>query len=104
MAFPRSIERQQRRLEREGFTVPVTTLAGWWTQAADLLRPLHTALVGEAMGAWLPQVDATGLDVLEHDGNYPGDVCASVVHPGHEGLAHERRLRLAGQQREEYEG
>ena len=61
------IERQQRRLEREGFTVPVTTLAGWWTQAADLLRPLHTALVGEAMGAWLPQVDATGLDVLDRD-------------------------------------
>ncbi len=61
------IERQQRRLEREGFTVPVTTLAGWWTQASDLLRPLHTALVDEAMSAWLPQVDATGLDVLDRD-------------------------------------
>lgn len=30
---------------------------------------------------------ATGLDVLEHDGNYPGDVCASASHPGHAGLA-----------------
>ncbi len=28
-----------------------------------------------------------GLDVLEHDGSYPGDVCASTVHPGHRGLA-----------------
>ncbi len=28
-------------------------------------------------------MDATGLDVLEHDGSYPGDVCASVLHPGH---------------------
>ena len=30
---------------------------------------------------------ATGFDVLEHDGSYPGDVCASTVHPGHRGLA-----------------
>ena len=27
-----------------------------------------------------------GLDVLEHDGSYPGDVCASHAHPGHRGL------------------
>ena len=31
--------------------------------------------------------EATSLDVLEHDGSYPGDVCASTKHPGHEGLA-----------------
>lgn len=30
--------------------------------------------------------ERTGLDVLEHDGSYPGDVCASKVHPGHRGL------------------
>ena len=28
----------------------------------------------------------TGLDLLEHDGSYPGDVCASRSHPGHHGL------------------
>ena len=28
----------------------------------------------------------TGLDLLEHDGPYPGDVCASTSHPGHRGL------------------
>ena len=27
----------------------------------------------------------TGLDVLEHDGNYPGDFCLSTLHPGHKG-------------------
>jgi len=32
-------------------------------------------------------VEATGLDAIEHDGNYPGDVCASTTHPGHAGLA-----------------
>lgn len=30
---------------------------------------------------------STGLDVLEHDGNYPGDLCASEDHPGHQGFA-----------------
>ncbi len=28
-----------------------------------------------------------GLGVLEHDGSYPGDTCASTTHPGHRGLA-----------------
>lgn len=29
----------------------------------------------------------TGLDLLEHDGPYPGDICASTNHPGHRGEA-----------------
>jgi transposase len=61
------IERQQRRLEREGLAVPISTLTGWWSQSADLLRPLQGALAREAMSAWLPQVDGTGLDVLDRD-------------------------------------
>ena len=28
----------------------------------------------------------TGFDLLEHDGSYPGDFCASTHHPGHSGL------------------
>lgn len=31
-------------------------------------------------------LEGTGFDLLEHDGNYPGDVCASTKHPGHRGL------------------
>ena len=61
------IERQQRRLAREGLTVPTSTVMGWWSQSADLLRPLGAALAREAMHAWLPQVDGTGLDVLDRD-------------------------------------
>jgi hypothetical protein len=26
------------------------------------------------------------MDILEHDGSYPGDVCMSTIHPGHNGL------------------
>ena len=29
---------------------------------------------------------ASGFDLFENDGPYPGDVCASTVHPGHKGL------------------
>jgi hypothetical protein len=31
-------------------------------------------------------LQATGFDLLEHDGSYPGDRCASTTHPGHRGL------------------
>lgn len=34
--------------------------------------------------------EKTGCDILEHDGSYPGDVCASTEHLGHEGLADSR--------------
>ena len=30
--------------------------------------------------------EQTGMDVLEHDGSYPGDICISTLHPGHRGL------------------
>ena len=31
-------------------------------------------------------IDQTGIDVLEHDGSYPGDICACTSHPGHHGF------------------
>ncbi|RBL90861.1 alpha-galactosidase [Chitinophaga flava] len=30
-------------------------------------------------------ITATGFDIFENDGPYPGDVCASTTHPGHAG-------------------
>jgi hypothetical protein len=32
-------------------------------------------------------MQTTGLAVLEHDGSYPGDLCAATNHPGHRGQA-----------------
>jgi len=32
-------------------------------------------------------IERAGLDLFEHDGSYPGDLCASTRHPGHRGLA-----------------
>lgn len=34
--------------------------------------------------------EKTGFTLLEHDGSYPGDVCASLDHPGHKGLEDSR--------------
>ncbi len=34
--------------------------------------------------------ETTGHDLLEHDGSYPGDVCASTLHPGHRNLEDSR--------------
>ena len=31
-------------------------------------------------------LEQTGFNLLEHDGSYPGDMCASTTHPGHKGL------------------
>lgn len=31
-------------------------------------------------------IERTGLDLLEHDGSYPGDLCASARHSGHRGV------------------
>ena len=31
-------------------------------------------------------ISHTGFNLLEHDGPYPGDLCASTTHPGHKGL------------------
>ena len=31
--------------------------------------------------------ETTGQGIFEHDGSYPGDECASTLHPGHKGLA-----------------
>jgi hypothetical protein len=31
--------------------------------------------------------EKTGLDILEHDGSYPGDICDAKDHPGHTGLS-----------------
>ncbi len=48
-------------------------------------------LLSEWGGAYFNTLTAffeqSGFSLLEHDGSYPGDVCASTVHPGHAGLA-----------------
>jgi hypothetical protein len=44
--------------------------------------------LGSRWGQWYLEkvkgfIETVGLDLLEHDGPYPGDLCASTSHPGH---------------------
>ncbi|TKC09191.1 alpha-galactosidase [Pedobacter frigoris] len=36
----------------------------------------------------------TGFDIWENDGPYPGDVCASTTHPGHQGLEDSQWMQM----------
>jgi hypothetical protein len=39
-------------------------------------------------------ISQTGFDLLEHDGPYPGDLCASTTHVGHKGLEDSRWVQM----------
>lgn len=49
--------------------------SNWGAEYFRRLRDFHTE---------------SGFDLLEHDGSYPGDACASLQHPGHHGLEDSR--------------
>lgn len=40
-------------------------------------------------------ISDTGFQLLENDGSYPGDVCASTTHPGHRGLTDSQWMQYA---------
>lgn len=51
----------------------------------------HAPCYGSKWGMWYRDniehfFTVTGFDIFENDGPYPGDVCASTTHLGHEGL------------------
>lgn len=48
-------------------------------------------------------IEKTGFDLLEHDGPYPGDVCASIKHPGHKGLDDSQWVQMQ-MQKQFYQG
>lgn len=48
-------------------------------------------------------IEKTGFDILEHDGPYPGDVCASTKHPGHKGLDDSQWVQMQ-MQKQFYQG
>jgi len=64
-------------------------LASQW--GIDYLKKLNTFIT------------ETGFDLLEHDGPYPGDVCASTKHPGHKGLDDSQWVQME-MQKQFYQG
>lgn len=65
------LQRQVRRMEREGFAIAASTLCGWVQAAAALLKRLIDSMLGDIrVGSWC-QSDATGLPVLDGQTNAP---------------------------------
>jgi transposase len=75
------IHRQQDRLRRLGFDVPLNTLYEYWTQATDLLGPVAKTTLSCVLGEDYVNVDDTTLNVLDKTrskGRYTGHLWCFV--------------------------
>ena len=61
------INRILRVYRRMGVDLAPNTVYGWWSQAADLLRPIADGIHLQALTAYLTQADDTGIRVLDTD-------------------------------------
>jgi transposase len=59
------IHRQQDRLARMGFDVPVNTLYGYFAHGTDLIVPVAAVTLSTLLGQFYAQVDDTTLKVLD---------------------------------------
>jgi transposase len=71
------LNRQHKRYERLGWSVPITTLESAYRWGTDLLGPIADVVRGEVLSANYTQADSTGLMVLDPShpsGRYRGQV------------------------------
>jgi transposase len=61
------INRILRIYRRLGVDLAENTVYGWWSQAAEILRPIAGGIRLRALAAHLTQVDDTGIRVLDKD-------------------------------------
>jgi transposase len=59
--------RQVQRFTRQGITLPDSTLGGWITATADLLKLLYEAMAGEVRESGYIQADETPIPVQDQD-------------------------------------
>lgn len=61
------LARQSTRFAREGAPIADSTLGGWVKACAEMLSPLYDAMWARVHSAYLTQVDASGINVLDRD-------------------------------------
>jgi transposase len=61
------LHRLHRVYDRIGVNIPVSTMSDWVGQVADLLSPLAGRLTERVLAAYINQMDATGIRVLDPD-------------------------------------
>jgi hypothetical protein len=59
------LHRQEAIMARLGVDIPRSTLCGWMAASAELLRPLHDAMLADVLRSRVVQTDETRLPVLE---------------------------------------
>lgn len=83
---------QSKDLDLGGYSLLASRSVG---KADDVVNPKpifgNSPCLGSAWGQryfanMRKFIEETGFSMLEHDGSYPGDPCASTVHPGHRGF------------------
>ncbi|MFT7463616.1 MAG: hypothetical protein ACI9EF_001961 [Pseudohongiellaceae bacterium] len=89
---------EQRGIELGGYSLlasraisPEDDVIDWQSGERGHARFGNSPCLGSAWGqhyfaSLYDFIGATDFDLLEHDGSYPGDSCASTSHPGHEGF------------------
>jgi transposase len=58
------LHRLHRIYERSGVDIPVSTMSDWMGDVADLFRPLAERMEARILAAYIDQMDATGVKVL----------------------------------------
>jgi len=61
--------RQIQRFERDGLTLPASTVNGWFKDTADLLRPMYFRLREIILASDYIQADETTIPVIIHEAN-----------------------------------
>ena len=59
------LHRLHRIYLRSGINIPVSTMSDWMGEVADLFRPLADRLEARILAAYIDQMDATGVRVLD---------------------------------------
>jgi transposase len=59
------LHRLHRIYLRSGVDIPVSTMSDWMGEVADLLQPLTDRLAARILSAYIDQMDATGVKVLD---------------------------------------
>jgi len=59
------LHRLHRIYLRSGVDIPVSTMSDWMAEVADLLSPLAARLEARILAAYIDQMDATGVKVLD---------------------------------------
>jgi len=89
---------EQKGIELGGYSLlasraisPEDDVIDWQTGERGHARFGHSPCLGSVWGQdyfakLYAFIESTDFDLLEHDGSYPGDTCASTTHPGHEGF------------------